>query len=174
MKTLTDSEYSQVTSRRKVPRPVCFDPESTVPGPIGLDMEAFLILASDATKQTASQWTKEILTQEADAEYEALLTETAAAEEKSISTRLEYLDEKISKYETWRAGSDVRGFEDVAEIGWLFSELQAGYKPYAEADRYKHNLRLLRAAKERLSLTKDNQAKRTDRLNALASVLASY
>jgi hypothetical protein len=174
MKTLTAAEYSQVTSQRKVPRPVCFDPQSTVPVPIGLDMEAFLALASDETKKTASQWVTEILNQEADAEYEALMTELADVEDKSISTRLEYLNEKTLKYETWRQGSNIRGFEDVAEIGWLYSELQSGYKPYAESDRYKHDLRLLRAAKERLSITKDTQAKRKDRINAWSSVLASY
>jgi hypothetical protein len=174
MRQLTDTEYAKVEGRRKVPRPSCYDPESSTPVTIGPDFEAFLILASDDTKQKASAWAKELLNQEADAEYEALLTETAKAEDDSSSRRLEFLSEKVAAYNDWRAGADVRGFEDVAEIGWLFSEFQSGYKPFAEADRYTHELRLLRSAKERLSLTKDAQAARKDRVNAWVSVLSSY
>ena len=174
MPDLTTEQSKQVESSRHSTRPSVFSPTGGGQVQVGEDFESWLILTPKSTKARAVEWITELLTREADDDYQNLLKETLDSEEASIEVQSMDLAGSTSAFTEWRSNPNVAGFEDVAEIGWLFQELQQGFAPYQEDAELTHYERLRAAVKSRFQLSKDSEATRKERLNSWIAALNAY
>jgi hypothetical protein len=171
---LTKDQETKVSSQRKSNRPSIYNPNDGGAVTISRDLEQWLILTPKDTKAKIVDWIKELKKAEVDEDFQDLLKETLDKEEASLSIQQMDLEAQLTQYLSWRNNPNISGYEDVAEIGWLFQELQQGFSPRADLDVVEHASRLRQGVADRLPTSQDSEDKKTTRLDAWLAVLNSY
>lgn len=156
-------------------RPTVYDPNSAGdPVTISLAFEKWLTSVPKEVKDKVIAWIDQLLQMDTDDVYQDLLKETVEKERASLAIEEMDLGEASTSFSAWRDNPQVAGYENVAEISWLFQELQQGFTPFTELDAINYRGRLNDAVETRFSVSKASKATREKRLKAWIVCLNSY